>query len=114
MNLYLFRHDIAVDTGLPGYEYDSQCPLTSKRVARIHRIAQAARRLGVKFDLILSSPYVRAHQTAQIFASFYGIEEQLRLTENLTPMNPPAALIGEIHETYADALSLLLVGHEPY
>ena len=114
MNLYLLRHGIAVERGLPGYEDDSQRPLTPKGAARIHRIAQAARHLGVKFDLVLSSPYLRAHQTAQIVASFYGVEGQLRLTENLTPMNPPAALIGEIHETYADALSVLLVGHEPY
>ncbi len=114
MNLYLLRHGIAVDRGLPGYEDDSQRPLTPKGAARIHRIAQSIKGLGVQFDLILSSPYLRAHQTAHIFASFYGIEDKLYLTENLTPMNPPAALIGEIHETYAGALSVLLVGHEPY
>lgn len=114
MNLYLLRHGIAVDRGLPGYEDDSQRPLTPRGAARIHRVAQSIKGLGVKFDLVLSSPYLRAHQTAQIVTSFYGIEEKLRLTENLTPMNPPAALIGEIHETYADALSVLLVGHEPY
>jgi phosphohistidine phosphatase len=114
MNLYLLRHGTAVERGLPGYEDDSQRPLTPKGAARIHRIAQATKRLDIKYDLILSSPYLRAHQTAQIVASFYGIEENLHLTENLTPMNPPSALIGEIHKTYTDVLSILLVGHEPY
>lgn len=114
MNLYLFRHGIAVDRGLPGYEDDSQRPLTPKGAARIYRIAQATKKLGVKFDLILSSPYLRTHQTAQIMASLYGIEDKLCLSENLTPMTPPSALIGEIHECYANALSVLLVGHEPY
>lgn len=47
-------------------------------------------------------------------ASFYGIEDKLRLTENLTPAVSPAQLVGEINETYGDALSILLVGHEPY
>ena len=114
MNLFLLRHGIAVDRGTPGFEDDSQRPLTSKGVARIHRIAQATKRLRLKFDLILSSPYLRAQQTAHTFAAFYGIENRMRLTENLTPAVSPAELIGEIHETYGDALSILLVGHEPY
>ncbi len=114
MNIYLFRHGIAVDRGLPGYGDDSQRPLTPKGAARIYRIAQAIKSLGVKFDLILSSPYLRAQQTAQIVASLHKLEEQLHLTENLTPIIPPSALIGELHEIYADALSILVVGHEPY
>lgn len=114
MNLYLFRHGIAVDRGLPGYTDDSQRPLTPKGAARIHRIGQATKRLGMKFDLILSSPYLRTHQTAQVVASLHGIEEKLFLTENLAPMNSPSGLIGEIQELYASALSILLVGHEPY
>lgn len=114
MDLFLLRHGIAVDRGTPGFEDDSQRPLTPKGVARIHRIAQAAKRLRLKFDLILASPYLRTQQTAHTFASFHGIQDKLRLTENLTPEASPMALIGEIHETYGDALSILLVGHEPY
>lgn len=114
MDLFLLRHGIAIDRGSPGFEDDSQRPLTPKGAARIHRIAQASKRLRLKFDLILSSPYLRAQQTAHIFASFYSIENKLRLTETLTPTISPAMLIGEIHETYGDALSILLVGHEPY
>lgn len=114
MELFLLRHGIAVDRGLPGDQDDSQRPLTPKGAARIHQIAQVAKRMGVKFDLLLSSPYLRAQQTAQMVASFYKMEDRLRLTENLTPTVTPSALIGEIHETYADALSILIVGHEPY
>ena len=114
MNLFLLRHGIAVDRGTPGFEDDSLRPLTPKGAARIHRIAQAAKRLRLKFDLILSSPYLRAQQTAHMFASYYGNENKLRLTENLVPGISPAELIGEIHETYGEALSILLVGHEPY
>lgn len=114
MNLYLFRHGIAVDRGLPGNEDDSQRPLTPKGAARIKGIAQAMKRLGIKVDLILSSPYLRAHQTALIVAELYGIEKDLHLSENLTPAASPSALIGEMHEFYADALSVLIVGHEPY
>jgi phosphohistidine phosphatase len=114
MNLFLLRHGIAVDRGTPGFEDDSQRPLTSKGAARIHRIAQATKRLRLKFDLILSSPFLRTQQTAHLVASFYGIEDRLRLTENLIASASPADLIGEIHESYSEALSILLVGHEPY
>jgi phosphohistidine phosphatase len=114
MNLYLLRHGIAVERGLPGYEDDSQRPLTSKGAARIHRIAQATKQLGLEFDVVLSSSYLRTQQTAQILAGFYGIEEHLHLTESLTPTHPPAAVIAEINQIYAGALSILLVGHEPY
>jgi len=114
MNLYLFRHGIAVERGLPEYEDDSQRPLTPKGAARIHKIAQSMKRMGVKFDLVLASPYMRAQQTAQIVASFYDIEKRLKLSENLLPTATPAALIGEMHEFYADALSVLVVGHEPF
>ena len=114
MDLFLLRHGIAVDRGTPGFEDDSLRPLTPKGATRIHRIAQAAKAMRLKFDLILSSPYLRAQQTAHTFASFYGIEERLRLTANLVSQESGAALVGEIHETYGDALSILLVGHEPY
>jgi phosphohistidine phosphatase len=114
MNLYLFRHGIAVDRDQPGYENDSQRPLTPKGAARINKIAQAMKRLGIKYDLVLSSPYLRAQQTAQIVAAFYGIEKNVQLSENLVPSASPALLIGEMHEFYADALSVLIVGHEPY
>lgn len=114
MELFLLRHGIAVDRGLPGYEDDSQRPLTPKGAARIQRIAQATKHLGLEFDLILSSPYLRAAQTAGLMARVHKAEERLHLTENLAPLTSPSALIGEIHERYADALSILLVGHEPY
>jgi phosphohistidine phosphatase SixA len=43
------------------------------------------RPIGLEFDLILSTPYVRAGETA----------------ENLIPFGNPELLIGEINESYA-------------
>jgi phosphohistidine phosphatase len=96
MNLFLLRHGIAVERGLPGYEDDHRRPLTTEGADRMRRIAQAAKRLGLEFDLILSSPYLRAQQTAQTVAAFYKMEDRLRLTENLMPGASPAALVDEI------------------
>jgi broad specificity phosphatase PhoE len=66
MKLYLVRHAIAEDSA--GYEDDSLRPLTEKGRERMKRIAAALMEIGVQPDLIVSSPYLRASQTASILA----------------------------------------------
>ena len=70
MNLYIIRHAIAVEEGTPEYQEDSQRPLTDKGKKKMVQIAKGIRALNVKFDLVLSSPYVRANETAEILADF--------------------------------------------
>ena len=65
MNLYIIRHAIAVDAGTADFE-DSQRPLTDKGRKKMRQIAKGLRSLGVEFDLILSSPYLRTQETAEI------------------------------------------------
>lgn len=57
MNLNIIRHAPAVDEGSPGYESDSERPLTDKGRKNMLQIAQALRtQFGVEFDLILTTP----------------------------------------------------------
>ncbi|MGD0611736.1 MAG: phosphohistidine phosphatase SixA [Anaerolineales bacterium] len=114
MNLFLLRHAIAVDRGLPGYEDDSQRPLTPKGAAKMRRIAKGLIRVDPKIDLILTSSYLRAVQTAQIVAAVYGMDKRLQTTDALTPMQSPAAVIREIVDMLPGPSNLLLVGHEPF
>ncbi len=114
MNLYILRHAIAAERGLPEYEDDSQRPLTSKGEKKMGKIAEAMRALGLRFDLILSSPYLRAKQTAEIVARELDLEKALKYSDNLVPGADPAALISEIGEQHAGMDEILLVGHEPY
>jgi phosphohistidine phosphatase len=79
----------------------------------MRQIAKALRNLGVDFDLILSSPYVRACETAEILADVFKMKKRVVLTDNLTPLIDPELLIGEINEKYS-VDSLAVVGHEPY
>ncbi len=113
MNLYIIRHAIAVDEDTPEYEDDSQRPLTDKGKKKMRQIAKGLRTLGVDFDLILSSPYVRAKETAEILADVFKIKKELELSDNLVPMGDPDLLISEINEKYS-ANSIALVGHEPF
>jgi phosphohistidine phosphatase len=113
MNLYIIRHAIAVDEGASEYEDDSQRPLTDKGRKKMRQIAKGLRTLGVDFDLILSSPYVRAKETAEILADVFKMKKNIEFSENLIPMGDPDLLIAEMNEKY-NVNSIALVGHEPH
>lgn len=112
MNLYLVRHAIAVPHDAPGYEDDSKRPLTDKGRAKMRDIARGLKVLGVCPQLILTSPYVRARQTAEILKEVLGTTEGLVFTENLLPLAHPDHLWEELR-AYAGVDSVALVGHEP-
>ena len=109
MNLYLIRHAIAVEE----YEDDSQRPLTDKGKKKMRSIAKGLRALGVEFDLILSSPYVRAAETAEILADVFKMKKEVKFSENLTPSGDPNLLITELSEV-SNVDSIAVVGHEPF
>ncbi|HKG53659.1 MAG TPA: phosphohistidine phosphatase SixA [Anaerolineales bacterium] len=113
MNLYIIRHAIAVEEGTAGYESDSERPLTDKGRKKMRQIAKGLRNLGVEFDLILSSPYVRARETAEILADTLKPKKKITFTENLIPSGNPELLIGEITDNYS-VDNIALVGHEPH
>lgn len=112
MNLYIVRHAIAVARETPGYEDDSQRPLTDAGSKKMQKIAKGLRQLNVDFDVILSSPYVRARDTAKILANEFKLKDKLAFSENLVPPGDFDQLIDEINEKY-NVASLALVGHEP-
>lgn len=113
MDIYIIRHAIAVDEGTSGYEDDSTRPLTDKGRKKMRQIAKGLRSLGVKFDLILSSPYLRARETAEIVADIFKMKKKVAFTDNLIPMGEPDLLIAELNEK--DSIqSVALVGHEPH
>ncbi|HJS19031.1 MAG TPA: phosphohistidine phosphatase SixA [Anaerolineales bacterium] len=112
MKIYLVRHSNAVQAGTPGYEDDSARPLTKQGRAKMRRIAAALRKLGLKPALIVSSPYVRARETAEILAKMVKYGEDLVFSETLVPMGNPEDIIAEITEKYS-VDELVLVGHEP-
>jgi len=114
MNLYLLRHGIAVEPGTVGYESDSERPLTDKGKDRLRAAARAMEELGLSFDLILSSPFLRAKQTAEIIAKDLKLRKKLAFSDDLTPAGNPRLLIQQLNQFRPEPESVLLVGHEPY
>ncbi len=114
MDLYLLRHGIAVERGSGGDANDAGRPLTARGERRVVRIARGMRALGLAFDLLLTSPYVRAARTAEIVARTLRAKNRLRVTEHLASDGDPRALVREIAGSKPVPDRVLLVGHEPY
>jgi phosphohistidine phosphatase len=110
MIVYLMRHGIAEDQAPLGRDADRE--LTREGTLRTAMVAKGLHRLGLTFDRIVSSPYVRARQTAEIVARVVGYETDLVFDERLVPHARFDDLNDMIREN-SDAASLLLAGHEP-
>ena len=116
MDLYFLRHAIAAERDEQLYPDDSLRPLTKPGRHKMHRASLGMRAMGLTFDVILSSPYLRAQQTAGIVAQTYKIKKnQIQITDKL--LEP--ALIKDLSLKIkalapASAKKILLVGHEPH
>lgn len=114
MELYILRHGLAGEFGDPRYPDDSQRPLTAEGKRKMLRAALGMKALGLSFDLVLASPYLRARQTAEIVCRQLDCLDILQITENLEPGRDPRRLITEINENAAKDKSVLITGHEPF
>jgi phosphohistidine phosphatase len=113
-NLFLLRHGIAVDPESAGYEGDSLRPLTPKGERRLLEAASAMKRMELSFDVVLSSPFVRARQTAEIVAQELKLKQPLKFSDALVPDGDFKTLIEELNELKPAPANILLVGHEPH
>jgi phosphohistidine phosphatase len=109
MELYFLRHGIAADQG-PAEQGDAGRPLTKVGISKMQAGARGMRRLGLRLDSLLSSPLVRARETAAIVAHELGLE--LQLADELAPGCDMAQLFALLGEHRA-AERVMLVGHEP-
>jgi phosphohistidine phosphatase len=109
MELYLVRHAIAEDSSSTGRDADRA--LTREGAAKMRRIAQGLRALEVQLDLILTSPYVRATETADVLAAALGDVER-RLLPELAAAGDIGALLAGLRP-YREVAALALVGHQP-
>lgn len=109
--LYLIRHGLAEERG-EAWPDDARRPLTAKGMSRLRKAARGLAELGVSFDVILTSPLVRARQTAEIVAAECDARPALVMAESLAPGGSYAAVVAEL-EKHAKRPRIALVGHEP-
>lgn len=111
MDLFVLRHAIAVDLEHGGR--DAERVLTSEGRERLRRSTKSWDGLGVVVDAILTSPYARARQTAEIAAEALGIPDRVESVAALCAGASPVAMIEAIAERSHDDHRVLVVGHEP-
>jgi phosphohistidine phosphatase len=113
MKLYLLRHGDAGDPSDSKVK-DSERALTPKGIQRTKQLAEALAQMEISFDAVLSSPLVRARETAEIVARGLKFGGKLELTEALTPFGSMESLVHQLTMLRPVPKNILLVGHEPY
>jgi phosphohistidine phosphatase len=107
VTVYFLRHGIAERQSPDG---DSARRLTNEGKSELRRVLAFARHAQVKPELVLSSPYVRATETARLAMKELGLNE-LSLADALVPDSSPANLWNEVRTQGLD--SVLVISHEP-
>lgn len=113
MEVYLIRHAEAVPLGQNGINADADRPLTEHGMAQTRALAATLQQRGVKLELILTSPYLRARQTAQGLVDQWidTPTPQLELCDELLPAGKSGKLARVVRKLKRD--SVALVGHMP-
>ncbi len=112
MKLYLLRHGIAIDRIGGEISSDGQRPLTKEGQIETKRVAEALQKIGVKADLVVSSPLVRARQTAEIIFQVLAKGSEIQITDALAPGGTASDLY-KFLSPFSKANEIFLVGHEP-
>ena len=113
MQLYVVRHGIAIDREDPKSPPDPERYLTEEGLRKTKRVAAAVAELSGRADLLFSSPYVRAIQTAEIFADALGYAKQkLRKTDALLPGAGAHLLFRELARDKQSS-TVFVFGHAP-
>ena len=112
MNLYLIRHGIAIDRGI--YTNDYERPLSEKGQQRTIKMAQRLVQIGIKFDIIFTSPLIRTLQTTQILKEA-SLSNNIQEEILLAPDGKLENWLSKWQKSKYNQISnnIALVGHQP-
>ena len=111
MRLLLIRHADAGDSDSARYRDDRERPLSPLGEREHAAVAAALVRLDLGITHVLSSPLVRARQTAEITAQALGVAS-VTLVDALGDRFSPDEVLAELGALPSTA-SVACVGHEP-
>ena len=111
MTIYFLRH---ANAGTPQVDSasDEKRPLDEKGVKQCHDVGRALAALKVEPDAIITSPLVRARQTAELVAEELGHKEKLILDDALRPEASYGTFQDMLHQ-YTREKAIMVVGHNP-
>jgi phosphohistidine phosphatase len=110
MEIWLLRHAAAEERSVSGRDEDRT--LTEDGHRRARAVARGLAALEPGIELVLTSPFHRARQTAEPVARTLHLSGRLRETRALEPERDPEEILEEIRAE--DVSGVLLVGHQPH
>ncbi len=110
-SVYLVRHAIAFERG-QDWPDDARRPLTHKGAARMREVVDGLLALDVELDLVVTSPFVRAKQTADLLIAGWPEPPALVVSAALAPGALPTS-VTDVLSQHTQAEGVALVGHEP-
>lgn len=112
MELILVRHAKAEARDANSWPDDDQRPLTAEGRAEQRAAARAMKMMGIKFDFLLTSPLLRARETADLLGKGYRWSEAPQVAEELGHGYDVAAIV-KLLAKFPPGSSVAMVGHEP-
>ena len=109
--LYFIRHGMAEERG-DAWPDDNKRPLSDEGMSRMRKAVRGLARIGVSIEVVLTSPLVRARQTADIVAAGLDPRPSIVIIDSLAPTGSYAAVVKDL-EKHSRKCRLALVGHEP-
>jgi phosphohistidine phosphatase len=110
VEVYILRHGEAGQRS--SQPSDRVRPLTSAGKAEILEIAKALKIIGLKFDLVVTSPLKRAYETAMIVSEIFKIVDKVQTWNELAPEGKRTEVYSKISKLKEDS-AVLIVGHQP-
>jgi len=112
MDAIFIRHGKAGDRDPARWPDDDLRPLTREGAAEMKAVCRALRRLGVTFEFLVTSPLLRARQTAEVVAAAYDWKEPPQEADVLGHDCTGPNVVKLLARFPPDA-TVALVGHEP-
>jgi phosphohistidine phosphatase len=109
MKLYVMRHGPAEDDSPTGRDADRA--LTASGRERVRSVAKGLLAGDEAPALVVSSPLVRAIQTAEIVVAAAKVDAAVEVRREMGPSGHALALVGELFA--AKRKRVMVVGHEP-
>lgn len=112
MELMIVRHAIAVEHGDPAYKRDEDRPLTPEGMHKFRLAARGLKEFADKPERIVSSPLIRARQTAEILRDVVAPDLKIEFSDDLVPSGDFARALQFLKGLRVGRVAI--VGHEPH
>lgn len=110
--IYIFRHGEAETKAESPTKTDEGRRITAEGAEQVRRVCIIAKQLKIKPDAILSSPLVRAKQTAEIAKELLNLKAELKVEASLEPDREPEEVYAALSK-FRRSESVMLVTHVP-